>query len=149
MKRNEATATVTATVILTLAVVFFIGCGKQGEKPGAGGADTSSVTGHTADSSSSQGATSAPDAATSDAGVKSYTFHGKVTKIDQAAGSIEVEHENIPGYAEAGTKSFKVANPQLIETLVVGHETHFTIRVAGDVALLTGVQDGHDGKKEH
>lgn len=137
---------------MALAMIVFVGCGKQGEKPGAGGGpdDTASVTGHEADTSLSKETRTTPDAAaTSDAGVKSYTFHGKVAKIDKVGGSVEVEHESVPGYAEAGTQSFKVANPQLIETLVVGHETHFTIRVAGDVALLTGVQDGHDEKTEH
>jgi uncharacterized lipoprotein NlpE involved in copper resistance len=146
MKRSNTTA---AAFVMALAAVVLIGCGKQAEKPGAGGHDTATVTAQGADTSHSQGASTTSGAATSDVGVKSYTFHGKITKIDKVNGSVEVDHESIPGYAEAGTQSFKVANPQLIETLAVGHETHFTIRVAGDVALLTGVQDGHDEKTEH
>jgi Cu/Ag efflux protein CusF len=81
--------------------------------------------------------------------VKTYTFHGTPTKIDEAAGMITIKHEKIGDLMDAMTMPFKVADPALLEQVAIGKETHFTLRVAGTEMLITKVQDTHDAGTEH
>jgi Cu/Ag efflux protein CusF len=81
--------------------------------------------------------------------VKSYTFHGVVTAIDEAGNMITVDHEKIDDYMEAATMPFKVADPAILKEVKVGDSTHFTLRVAGDQALITKVQKGHEEGESH
>jgi Cu/Ag efflux protein CusF len=81
--------------------------------------------------------------------VKSYTFHGVVTAIDEASNMITVDHEKIGDYMEAMTMPFKVADPAILKEVKVGDSTHFTLRVAGDQALITKVEKGHEEGVSH
>ena len=81
--------------------------------------------------------------------VKSYTFHGVVTAIDEANNMITVDHEKIGDYMEAMTMPFKVADPAILKEVKVGDSTHFTLRVAGDQALITKVEKGHEEGESH
>jgi Cu(I)/Ag(I) efflux system periplasmic protein CusF len=89
--------------------------------------------------------TVAADAGTSGdaAAVKEYTFHGTVKKVDTERQMITIDHEKIGDYMEAMTMPFKVADPALLSQVKEGQQTHFTIRVAGDQALITKIEDEH------
>lgn len=76
--------------------------------------------------------------------VKTYTFHGTPTKIDSANNMITIDHEAIEGYMEAMTMPYKVADPAILHQVKIGQETHFTLRVSGDQALIVKVEEGHD-----
>ncbi|MEO5930474.1 MAG: copper-binding protein [Candidatus Kapaibacterium sp.] len=92
---------------------------------------------------------SSPATGQEPAGVRTYTFHGTPSNIDDASGMITVKHEEIKGYSPQGEATYKVANPDILKQVTVGKETHFTIRVAGDQVLVTKVQEGHDHADEH
>jgi Cu/Ag efflux protein CusF len=81
--------------------------------------------------------------------VKTYTFHGTPTKIDVANNEITIDHEKIPGYMDAMTMPYKVANPDILKQVTIGKETHFTLRVAGDRALIVKVQEAHEKGENH
>ena len=81
--------------------------------------------------------------------VQTYTFHGVVKKIDAEAKMITIDHEKIGDYMEAMTMPFPVADPAILSQVKVGDSTHFTLRVAGDEALITKVQSGHGAGEEH
>lgn len=78
-----------------------------------------------------------------------YTFKGVVTAIDVENRKITLKHEKIGDYMEAMTMPYKVADPALLSKVTVGQQTHFTLRVAGDQALITKIQDEHEGGESH
>ena len=84
-----------------------------------------------------------------DGAVREYTFHGTVKKIDAGTQMITIDHEKIGDYMDAMTMPFKVADPAILDQVKVGDSTHFTLRVAGDQALITKVQSEHEGGQEH
>jgi Cu/Ag efflux protein CusF len=151
-------------ILLSLALALTLGlaaCG--GNDAGSNGETGSSARSDgAADTNSASGAGSATDGAsgpdtnasaaggTVEAGsVQEYTFHGEVKKIDAERQMITIDHERIGDYMEAMTMPFKVADPALLGRVKVGQKTHFTLRVAGDQALITKVQDEHEGGQEH
>ena len=81
--------------------------------------------------------------------VQEYTFHGEVKKIDAERQMITIDHEKIGDYMEAMTMPFKVADPALLSKVTVGQQTHFTLRVAGNQALITKIEDGHAEGESH
>ena len=81
--------------------------------------------------------------------VQTYTFHGVVKKIDAEKKMITIDHEKIGDYMAAMTMPFPVADPAILSQVKVGDSTHFTLRVAGDEALITKVQSGHGEGEEH
>ncbi|MBC8144455.1 MAG: copper-binding protein [bacterium] len=94
------------------------------------------------------GAAPAP-AADAAGGVKEYTFHGTVTKVDAATQMITIDHEDIGDYMKAMTMPFKVADAALLDQVKVGDATHFTLRVSGDQALITKIQKDHEEGGDH
>lgn len=125
------------------AALFMAGCG---EKKGGDAADTPA--GGRADSTPAA-RTQESTAAAPAAEVKTFTFHGTPTAIDAATGVVSLKHEKIPGFTEQESGSYPVADPAILGQLKVGTETHFTLRVAGDRALITSVQQGHEAGHEH
>jgi Cu/Ag efflux protein CusF len=81
--------------------------------------------------------------------VKTYTFHGTPLKIDAAEGMITIKHEKIEGYMDAMTMPYKVASADILKQVTVGKETHFTLRVAGDQALIVKAQEEHEKGEKH
>jgi Cu/Ag efflux protein CusF len=132
--------TIASATILFFAALLITGC--SGDQP------RSDETNDTVAATSATPTDTTP--AESAAGeVKSYTFHGVVTAIDEANNMITVDHEKIGDYMEAMTMPFKVADPAILKEVKVGDSTHFTLRVAGDQALITKVEKGHEEGHSH
>ena len=133
----------TLTALLLMASLFGAGTiGCSGDQPR--GDETGDV--DTRDDAPLAEDTASDDAATE---VRTYTFHGVVKKIDTDAKMITIDHEKIGDYMEAMTMPFPVADPAILTQVKVGDETHFTLRVAGDQALITKVEAGHEEGEEH
>lgn len=56
-----------------------------------------------------------------------YVGQGKVTKINAANGSIEVDHKDIPGLMPAMVMEFNVADKKLLDGIKVGDEVSFIV----------------------
>jgi Cu(I)/Ag(I) efflux system periplasmic protein CusF len=136
-----------------LAAVLALGASACGGSDEAGNGSTTATSESGATTGSDTGAPATndatPDASASAGEVKEYTFHGTVKKIDTERQMITIDHEKIGDYMDAMTMPFKVADPALLDQVKVGDETHFTLRVAGDQALITKVQAEHDAGSEH
>lgn len=134
----------TLTALLLMASIFgggTIGC--SGDQPR--GDETGDV--DTRDDAPVAEDTAGDDDAAAE--VRTYTFHGVVKKIDMDAKMITIDHEKIGDYMEAMTMPFPVADPAILTQVKVGDETHFTLRVAGDQALITKVEAEHGEGEEH
>ncbi|MBS1914393.1 MAG: copper-binding protein [Bacteroidetes bacterium] len=81
--------------------------------------------------------------------VKTFLFHATPTAIDPDARTLTVKHEQIGDYRPAGTSTFTVADPAILNQVAVGKETHVTLRVAGERALVVKVNAGHEKGQEH
>ena len=136
----KTTASAPILFLAALLITFNTGC--SGDQP-KGDETNDSVA--TAPATPTDTTTAEPAAGE----VKSYTFHGVVKSIDEANNMITVDHEKIGDYMEAMTMPFKVADPAILKEVKVGDSTHFTIRVAGDQALITKVQKGHEEGESH
>lgn len=141
---------------LTIAGALTISLAACGDNDGSSDAaiDSVSTTDGTTGGATTTGAPDAPmadtSASTADAAaVQEYTFHGTVKKVDTERQMITIDHEKIGDYMDAMTMPFKVADPALLEQVKVGQASHFTLRVAGDQALLTKVQDEHAPGEGH
>jgi Cu/Ag efflux protein CusF len=151
-------------VILSFSIAAVLALGTSACGGGTGDADNGSSSGSagsaasggtdagtqsTGGSNAGTGTGATADGATAAGDVKEYTFHGTVKKVDAERQMITVDHEKIGDYMEAMTMPFKVADPAILDQVKVGDETHFTLRVAGDQALITKVQAGHEGEEGH
>ena len=57
-----------------------------------------------------------------------YPGKGKVTKINLELGSVELDHEDIPGLMPKMIMEFFVADKKQLDTLKVGDSVDFTVR---------------------
>jgi Cu(I)/Ag(I) efflux system protein CusF len=57
-----------------------------------------------------------------------YESRGKVTRIEMQGGSVEIDHEEIPGAAPAMKKEFQVSDGSMLGGLKLGDEVNFTLR---------------------
>jgi Cu/Ag efflux protein CusF len=57
-----------------------------------------------------------------------YKGRGKVTKINDQAGSVELDHEDIPGVMPAMKMEFYVRDKVLLKNIKVGDQVDFTLR---------------------
>ena len=152
MNKRPVSPVFTAALTLILSL-FLVACGGDGggnsgadtapESPGASGDGASGATGATDTATAGSGAGATAD------GVREYSFHGTVTKIDAGSRMITIDHEKIGDYMEAMTMPYRVADPAILDQVKVGEETHFTLRVAGDQALITKVEKEHTDGKGH
>ena len=65
---------------------------------------------------------------------KTFHLRGKITATDQADGHITVQHGAIPGYMEAMTMAYKVAQPETISELHAGDMITARVVVGYDAA---------------
>jgi protein SCO1/2 len=65
---------------------------------------------------------------------KPFTFHGKVISIDEKAGSLNVDGENVPGWMEAMTMDYKVDDPTVLKKVKAGDRIMATV-YSGDYSL--------------
>lgn len=132
----------TVTVVSVAATLFIIACSKQ--KPQEQNvADTNTSGGVSAAGTTHDSLGTKHDAANTGSpnvdGVKMYTFYGVPTQIDTAAAMLTIDHEEIQGYMEPMTMSYKVASPDIFSQVTIGKGTHFTIRVAGNDVVIVKV----------
>ena len=60
-----------------------------------------------------------------------YPGKGTVTKINDTLGSVEMDHDDIPGLMPAMRMEFYVSDKKLLNGLKVGDPVEFTIRYKG------------------
>ena len=78
-------------------------------------------------------------AQTSNAGKKSFTFKGKVEKVDVAAKKITVNGEKVEGWMDSMTMLYSVDKEDVLKKLKIGDE--ITAKVyEGDFMVLHDVQ---------
>ena len=65
---------------------------------------------------------------------KSYTFHGKVTAVDQKINKLTIDGEKVEGWMDAMTMAYSVDNPDIIKTLKAGDRIEATV-YDGDYTL--------------
>ena len=82
---------------------------------------------------------SAAMAQNSNAGKKSFTFKGKVEKVDVAAKKIQVNGEKVEGWMDSMSMSYAVDKEDILKKLKVGDQ--ITAKVyEGDFMVLHDVQ---------
>lgn len=67
-------------------------------------------------------------------GKKSFTFHGKVEKVNTAANSLTVEGEKVDGWMDAMTMDYKVDDPAVLKKVKPGDQITATV-YEGDMSL--------------
>src|SRR5580658_5044143 len=69
-----------------------------------------------------------------DSSKKSFTFHGTVLGVDEKAGSLNIDGENVPGWMEARKMDYKVDDASVLKKVKVGDRIMATV-YAGDYSL--------------
>jgi Cu/Ag efflux protein CusF len=72
--------------------------------------------------------------AQTDAGKKSYTFHGKVEAVDESAKSMKVNGEEVRGWMAAMTMDYKVDDAAVLKKVRPGDQIMATV-YDGDLVL--------------
>ena len=67
-------------------------------------------------------------------GKKTYTFHGKVTAVNQSAKSLTVDGEKVEGWMDAMTMDYKVDDPAVFKKVKPGDRIMATV-YDGDLTL--------------
>ncbi len=67
-------------------------------------------------------------------GKKSFTFHGKVEKVNTAAGSLTIDGEKVDGWMDAMTMDYKVDDPAVLKKVKAGDQITATV-YEGDMSL--------------
>ncbi len=70
---------------------------------------------------------------------KPYPLKGVVVSVDTGAGQVIVRHEEIPGYMDAMTMPFKVAEPKMLAELRPGDEIEAKLVVGEKASRLEGI----------
>ena len=52
---------------------------------------------------------------------KTYTFHGKVEKVDRKTGKLTVNGEEVEGWMAAMTMAYRVDNPEVLKNIKTGN----------------------------
>ncbi len=85
------------------------------------------------------GRSEAPKAAAPGAAEKPYPLKGVVVSVDTAASKVVVRHEEIPGYMDAMTMPFNVAEPKMLTELRPGDEIEAKLVVGEKSSRLEGI----------
>jgi Cu/Ag efflux protein CusF len=67
-------------------------------------------------------------------------IHGVVRALIPDLGIIVLTHEDIPGFMPGMTMGFRVAAPNIPETLSVGDAVRFTVRGSPPLVVLTAIE---------
>ncbi|HVZ40769.1 MAG TPA: copper-binding protein [Candidatus Kapabacteria bacterium] len=138
-----------SVVAAALLAAALIGACSRGAREKPAGQDSAGTGRAAAPGVESTRTAAAPAQDGPQAEVKTYLFHATPTAIDSVARTLTVKHEPIGDYRPAGTSTFTVADPALLKQVTVGRETHVTLRVAGERALVVKVNAGHEKGQEH
>lgn len=71
-----------------------------------------------------------------------YIGRGKITKINTAAGSLEIDHEKIPGMMPPMKMEFNVKDKALLDGLKVGDTIKFEIEYKHPAETITAIKKG-------
>jgi protein SCO1/2 len=85
------------------------------------------------------GRSEAPKAAAPGAAEKPYPLKGVVVSVDAGASKVIVRHQEIPGYMDAMTMPFSVAEPRMIAELRPGDEIEAKLVVGEKSSRLEGI----------
>ena len=69
-----------------------------------------------------------------------YKGKGKVTKINMDAGSVEMDHDDIPGLMPPMRMEFYVSDKVMLSPLTVGDSVDFTILYKGGTETITRIE---------
>jgi Cu/Ag efflux protein CusF len=72
----------------------------------------------------------------------SHAAHGIVKDLDAKAGTVTIDHENIPGVMMAMTMTYAVADPAVLQNVAVGQAIDFRLRKNGDNFVVTEIKTG-------
>jgi Cu/Ag efflux protein CusF len=67
-------------------------------------------------------------------------IHGVVRALIPDLGIIVLTHADIPGFMPGMTMGFRMATPQIPETLSVGDAVRFTVRGSPPLVVLTAIE---------
>jgi len=70
----------------------------------------------------------------------SHAAHGIVKSVDKTAGTITIDHEDIPGVMMAMTMTFRVEAPAILRDVAPGQEVDFQLRRDGDRFVVTKIE---------
>jgi protein SCO1/2 len=85
------------------------------------------------------GRSEAPKAAAPGAAEKPYPLKGVVVSVDAGASKVIVRHQEIPGYMDAMTMPFNVAEPKMLAELRPGDEIEAKLVVGEKSSRLEGI----------
>lgn len=68
--------------------------------------------------------------------------HGVVKGVDAKAGTVTLDHEDIPGVMMAMTMTYGVADPALLKNVALGQAVDFRLRKDGDDYVVAEIKPG-------
>lgn len=84
--------------------------------------------------------TAQPSATTYNPKDGDYTGKGKITKINNEIGSVEMDHEDIPGLMPAMRMEFYVSDKALLKGFMLDDRVDFTILYKGGTETITKIE---------
>ncbi len=77
-----------------------------------------------------------------------YKGHGKVTRVSNDLGSIEIEHDDIPGLMPAMKMEFHVQDKAMLNGIFANDEVNFVIEYKQGQEKITSLTKVKKGKKD-
>ena len=75
-----------------------------------------------------------------------YAGHGTVKSVDAPAGTVTIDHEDIPGLMMAMTMEFSVSDPEILRGVAPGQAVDFRVRKDGDKYVVTEIRPAATGE---
>lgn len=69
-----------------------------------------------------------------------YAAHGTVKGVDASAGTVTIDHEDIPGLMMGMTMTFSVSDPRLLRGVAAGQLIDFRVRKDGNQYIVTEIR---------
>jgi len=74
------------------------------------------------------------------AGEGEYAAQGTVKSVDAGAGTVTIDHEDIPGLMMGMTMEFAVSDPEVLRGVAPGQVVDFRVRKAGEKLIVTEIR---------
>ena len=116
-------------VLIAISLAFATGCSERSVK-------------NTAPASPKPSATASPTPVPTTATPKNgdYNAKGVVTKIDLGVGSVELDHEDIPGLMPPMRMEFYVSDKKLLDGVKVGDKVDFVLRYKDHTETVVSIK---------
>lgn len=75
-----------------------------------------------------------------------YAAHGTVESVDAAAGTVTIDHEDIPGLMMGMTMTFSVSDPGVLRGVAPGQVIDFHVRKDGRRYVVTEIRPSAPGE---